>query len=191
MTHKFNEKNMKKLDNPIRRKKLPPKQTLLNLGLSDGDIIADIGCAIGYFSLPASDIVGDSGKVYAIDISKAMLDVLKNKINENNITNITLIQSKEYDFGLDENSVNFAFMCNVLHEIENKERFLNEIKNILNNNGKISIIEWAKKETEFGPPIDHRLSRQECNELLINNGFNEISVTDIGNDFYSITGVKA
>ncbi len=190
MTHKFDEKNMKKLDNPNRRKKLPPKQTLLNLGLSNGDIIADIGCGIGYFSIPASEIVGDSGKVFAIDISKAMLDVLKNKISDNQITNISLIQSKEYNFGLAENSVNVAFMCNILHEIDDKDKFINEIKNILMTNGKVAIIEWAKKETESGPPIDHRLSYDECKELLINNGFKEINNIEIGNDFYSITGTN-
>ena len=74
MTHKFDAKNRHKLDNPKRREMLPPEKTLIRLGLKQGDIVADIGCGIGYFTIPAANIVGDSGKVFAMDISPEMLE---------------------------------------------------------------------------------------------------------------------
>ena len=61
MTHKFDAKNKHKLDNEKRRELLPPDETLIKLGLHEGDIMADIGCGIGYFTIPASKIAGDSG----------------------------------------------------------------------------------------------------------------------------------
>ena len=80
MSHKFDAKNKHKLDNETRRKMLPPEQTLLSLGLKEGDIMADIGCGIGYFAVPASKIVGKSGKVFAMDILPEMLEEVHVKI---------------------------------------------------------------------------------------------------------------
>ena len=42
MAHKFNPKDLHKLDNPERRRLLPPAETLEGLGLRRNDIIADI-----------------------------------------------------------------------------------------------------------------------------------------------------
>lgn len=75
MKKTFDVKNMHKLDNPKRRELLPPDQTLRKLGIKEGEIIADIGCGIGYFTLPASKMVGEKGKIYAMDISAEMLQV--------------------------------------------------------------------------------------------------------------------
>jgi len=61
MANKFDINNKNKLDNPKRRESLPPYDILKTLGLQEGDIFADIGCGIGYFSIPAADIVGSKG----------------------------------------------------------------------------------------------------------------------------------
>ena len=55
--HKFDFKDRHKLDNAERRKNLPPHRTLLDLGLKENDIMADLGSGIGYFTFPASGIV--------------------------------------------------------------------------------------------------------------------------------------
>ena len=67
MVHKFNPANKKKLDDPWRRENLPPILTLEKLGLIPGDTMADLGCGIGYFTIPAAEIVRESYKVFALD----------------------------------------------------------------------------------------------------------------------------
>ncbi len=57
MAHKFNVKDMQKLDSPERRKILPPEETLIKIGLNKNQIFIDIGCGIGYFSIPASKLL--------------------------------------------------------------------------------------------------------------------------------------
>ncbi|VDN47199.1 Methyltransferase domain-containing protein (fragment) [Petrocella atlantisensis] len=44
-----------------------------------------------------------------------------------------------------------------MHEIDDKITFLNEIKRILINGGKIAVVEWIKRESDWGPPVNHRL----------------------------------
>lgn len=190
MTHKFDIKNKHKLDNEKRRELLPPKQTLVNLKLENGDTMADIGCGIGYFTIPASEIVGRSGKVYAMDISPEMLQDVEIKIKENNISNIEIILTEENDLKLEDNKVNLAFLGNVLHEAYEKESFLNDVKRILCSKGKIAIVEWEKINSEFGPPIDHRIDRMDLVKLLDTLEFSNITTIDIGEDFYGIIAQK-
>ena len=126
MAHKFNPKDMQRLDSPERRKILPPKKTLNMIGLNKNQIFIDIGCGIGYFSIPASKSVGIKGKVYALDTSIEMIQELERRISENKITNIETIISDPYDFKLNSDIATFAFMANVLHEVDEKEIFLKE-----------------------------------------------------------------
>jgi len=190
MKHKFDAKNKHKLDNEKRRELLPPDTTLISLGLQEGDIMADIGCGIGYFSIPASKIVGDFGKIFALDILQEMLQDVEIKIKENNISNIETILTYENDLKLEDNKISFAFLSNVLHEAEEKDKFLSEIKRIIAPNGKIAIVEWQKINSEFGPPIDHRLDKVDLINILTLLEFSNISTIDIGENFYGLIAQK-
>jgi FkbM family methyltransferase len=190
MTHKFDAKNKHKLDNENRRELLPPEETLIKLGLHEGDVMADIGCGIGYFTIPASKIVGDNGKVFAMDILPEMLQDVGKKIKDNNISNIEIILTEENDLKLEDNKVTFAFISTVLHEADEKENFLNEIKRIISPKGRIAIVEWQKINSEFGPPIEHRLDKVDLIKILDTVGFSNISTIDIGENFYGLIAEK-
>jgi len=186
MAHKFDAKNKHKLANEKRRELLPPEQTLIRLGLHEGDIMADIGCGIGYFSIPASKIVGDSGQILALDILPEMLQDVEMKIKENNISNIKTILTEENDFKLGDDKITIAFISTVLHEVNEKEKFLIEIKRNLSPKGRIAIVELQKITSEFGPPIGHRLDKMDLIEILDTLEFLNISTIDIGENFYGL-----
>lgn len=190
MAHKFDVKNKNKLDNAKRREMLPPFKILSDMRLKEGDVMADIGCGIGYFTFPASEIVGESGKIYAMDISSEMLEDVDKKAKEDNISNIVTVQTEENDFKIDAEILNLAFISNVLHETENKEKFLKEVKRVLSDGSKIGIIDWQKMESEFGPPLEHRLSQEYVKNLLEDMGFKNINTESIGEYFYAVTGEK-
>ena len=190
MAHRINVKEMHKLDSPERRKILPPKETLYNSGLTKNDIFIDIGCGIGYFSIPASKIVGPKGKVYALDRSIEMLEELKKRIIEKKIENIMPILTKDYDFIIDSEIGTFALMSNVLHEVDDKTILLEETSRVLKNGGTFCIIEWQKKETEKGPPIEHRISESEVKELLEKTAFKLIDSYPIAENFTTYISKK-
>lgn len=190
MAHKFDVKKKHKLDNAERRKILPPFEILTGIELREGDVMADIGCGIGYFTFPASEIVGKSGKVFAMDISSEMLEEVNKKVEENNVSNIVTVQTEENDFKVLAKTATIAFISNVLHETEDKEKFLDEVYKILKNNGRIAIIEWEKVESEFGPPTEHRLCEEYVQDLLKAKGFRNINTKKVGEHFYTVTGEK-
>lgn len=187
-THKFDVKNKNKLTSESRRKVLPPEKTLINLGLHEGDTMADIGCGVGYFTIPAAEIVGGSGKIFAMDISSEMLKEVQSKIEKNNISNIETVVTEENDLKIENDKVSFAFISFVLHEADNKEKFLKEIRRIISPKGRIAIIEWKKVNSEFGPPLEHRLDEVVSVKLLNNIGFKNVSSVDIGENFYALVG---
>lgn len=190
MMHKFNPAHKNKLDNDWRRKVIPPKPTLEKLGLLSEDIVADVGCGIGYFSVPAAEIVSSRNKVYALDTSKEMLTEVERRAEIVGISNIVVIETEEYDLKLQDESVSFVLIVTVLHEIINKERFLKEANQILKPSGRLAVIDWEKKQTEMGPPIDHRIDKQEAMEFLKSSGFEVSMELGIADVFYGLVAVK-
>ena len=75
-------------DDPERTKWQNPKSILKDLGLEAGNTFIDMGCGQGFFALPAAEIVGPNGKVYAIDTNREAVRILKRKAKERGLTNL-------------------------------------------------------------------------------------------------------
>ncbi|MFT3984618.1 MAG: methyltransferase domain-containing protein [Lachnospiraceae bacterium] len=190
MKHKFKAVNKSKLDSPKRREALPILKIIAEAGIEKSVNIADIGCGIGYFTFPLAEAVGEEGLVYAIDVETEMLADIINKMGENHIKNVIPVISQEYDLKLEDHSVKYAFLCTVLHEVNMREKFLKEVNRILAANGEVIIIEWVKKETDYGPPKDHRLEESIIRRNLQRAGFNQSKIIDLNEYFYMIKAVK-
>ncbi len=171
------------LDTPKRRRILPPYKTLKESGLQKGDIMADIGCGIGYFSIPAAKIVGNSGKIIAIDPSEKMLDDLMKRIKKEKIMNIEVKKSLAYQFPIQDAFVTFALLSNVFHEIDDKSKFLKEVYRIVKTKGRFCIVDYEKKDTVTGPPVEDRLSVREVKIYLKETGFSFIKSITISSTF--------
>ncbi|OPX88833.1 MAG: Demethylmenaquinone methyltransferase [Pelotomaculum sp. PtaB.Bin104] len=190
MAHKFTAKSKHKLDNEQRRSLMPPYETLQKFGLASGADVADIGCGIGYFTIPAGKIVGSSAIVYALDILPEMLAEVAGRAAETGLTNIRTIQVGEYDFKLADRAVDFIIMSNVLHETDDHDLFFSEALRILRAGGRMAVIEWRKIAGSPGPPIEHRLSPEEVRDLALKRGMEEFYSIDFGQGQYGLVFVK-
>ena len=190
LAHKFNVNNRHKLDNEKRRAALPPHETLIQLGYKEGVDLADIGCGIGYFSIPAALIGGSTAKIFAVDVSQEMLQEVEIRAIDANVNNIYTVKSEEYKFNLKADSVNFVLISLVLHEIDDKALFIKKITEILKTTGTIGIIEWQVIANGNGPQLNHRISYHEITELLKKAGYQNILNTNISEDYYGLTATK-
>jgi ubiquinone/menaquinone biosynthesis C-methylase UbiE len=190
MAEKFDVNQRHKLDNPRRREMLPPEEVLAAFNLTPGTTLADIGCGIGYFTFPAAKLLGPGGKVYAMDISATMLSEVDMKRQQEGIINIETVQTGEYDLRLKPGTADTGLLCNVLHEIEDKDCFLKEIFRILKTEGRIIIIEWRKQPGAWGPPLEERMGEPEAAGLLDKNGFTNIIIQPMKTDFYTVQAYK-
>lgn len=181
--HKFNIKNIEKLDNPERRRAMPPEETLEKLKIKDDGTLLDVGCGIGYFTIPAANLIRKN-KIIGIDIVKEILEVAEDRLQ--GITNIEFRQCEEYSFPVENNSIKYVFACNVIHEVEDKKRYFDEINRVLQETGYLLIIEWNKKQMPVGPPINERISKDEMIELCNRVGLELIEGLDISVNNYGL-----
>jgi len=190
MPHKFNPRKRWKLDSPERISFLPPEELLYLLGLEKNMIMLDVGAGTGYFSVPASRIVGTYGRVIALDTEAEMIAEINEKIDGYKIRNMETVLSTEYDFNIDGESADFALLCQVLHEVEDWHLFLEEVCLSLKQGGVIGIIEWIPGEADMGPPPEERIEPRILKKLLESAGFADIETGEFNEYFYTARARK-
>ncbi len=150
-----------------------PNELLSHINLQPNWVIADVGCGRGFFTIPLAYRVQ---KVYGIDVKQEKLNDLKSNFEELQLTNIVPLLGDTKLIPIDNNIVDFLISVNTLHEFENKDHMINEMRRVLKPNGKALISDFDKRDTGFGPPILNRLSRNETTTLLENTGFKILQV---------------
>jgi len=154
----------KKASNPKNK----PYKIIKAIELKRGQNIADIGAGGGYFSLRFAKIVGNEGKVYAVDTNPKFLQFIKNIANEKKLNNIiTILANKKLN--LPEEKLDFIFMRNITHHISNRVEYFKGLKRFLKPSGKVIIIEYRKGKFFtfrglFGHHVSKRILIQEMEE---------------------------
>ncbi len=110
-----------------------------------GQVFMDFGCGTGSFTLPAARLVGKTGKVYAVDCFPRQLKMVENKSRRNGLTNVeTLLTSGS--IALPEQSVDVIWMCDVLHEITDRQAVLAELHRVLRQDGTLVIYDGMREK---------------------------------------------
>lgn len=149
-----------------------PEDILRTLELNHNLIdVAEFGCGYGTFTIPTSKTI--KGTVYAIDIEEEMIKRVVERRNEGKLNNIkTMLRDFVHEgSGLEDKSVDYAMLFNILHA-EKPEELLKEAYRILKPEGKLGVIHWNyDKETPRGPPMTIRPRPEQCVKWAIEVGF--------------------
>ncbi|WP_243679442.1 methyltransferase domain-containing protein [Vulcanisaeta souniana] len=122
------------------------KYDFLKPYVSNGMVIADLGCGDGYYCNFFKDY---ASRLYCVDVDEVAIEDVRRKFS--NYSNVTILNEDVTSTSIPSNSVDLAFMSNVFHDIEDKEAAVREISRILRPGGKLLIIEF-KEGVVFGPP---------------------------------------
>ena len=185
----FNPAHMAKLESPERYRILPPFRTLKVMCLKEDDVMIDIGCGTGYFTLPASEITGPKGRVIGVDISEEMLNEVRGKIN-NHSSNIELLLSDNVQLPVRDSLGTFALLANVLHEADDMMVMLSEANRVLKPGGRLAVIEWEKRDMPMGPPIEHRLHQDDIMNMVTEAGFRMAKISPAGDYHIAVSAIK-
>lgn len=129
-----------RLDTRMRRWLQNPKR-ILKPYIEEGMTVLDFGCGPGFFSVGLAQMVGESGRVIAVDLQEGMLQKLRDKIKGTELEKrITLHKCEENKIGISEN-IDFVLAFYIVHEVVNKEGLFAEIETILKPNGQLLIVE--------------------------------------------------
>ncbi len=143
-------------NNPKREQWENSQKIMGLLPFKEGDKIADIGSGSGFYSYRFSKIVGEKGRVYALDIKEDHIAFIKDFIDKEGINNITPIKNEPDKLKIGE-EVDYGFMCSLYHIIygvsSQKERdiFINNVKDSLKNDGLLVLIDNGPVEDQQLP----------------------------------------
>jgi SAM-dependent methyltransferase len=133
--------------------------------------LVEIGCGYGTFTIPAAQAI--TGNLYAYDIEKEMIDIIKQKAARKHLNNIIPFRRDilSRTTGLPDNSADYTMLFNILHH-DSPLDLLNEANRILKPNGKLGIIHWRSDiPTPRGPDLSIRPKPEQILEWIANLNF--------------------
>jgi ubiquinone/menaquinone biosynthesis C-methylase UbiE len=163
-----------------------PVANLAKVGLIDGMKVVDIGAGSGFYSIEAAKRVGSSGRVYAVDVQKDLLERLRTVASNQGVRNIEVVWGNAEKIGgtkLRESIADRVIASNVLFQIEKPDDFCLELKRILKPGGKVLVIDWS----EVSPMSPQNLvSAAKAQALFVKNGFKFEDSFNAGDHHYGL-----
>jgi len=144
---------------------LPPMNILKEVGIKSGFHVLDYGCGPGSYIIPLAELVGESGKIYALDIHPLAIQSVQSIAAKKQLTNVETIRS-DCKTGLPDNSVDVVLLYDILHSFGKPNEVLTELQRVLKPDGILSLSDHHHhmKENEIISKItdksSFRLSRK-------------------------------
>ena len=150
------------------------------LGVVSGSHVADIGAGSGFFTTRLATAVGDSGRVYAVDVNPISLRELKETLGSS-VTNVEIVRGDENDPHLPPGRLDAALIVNAYHEFAEYREMLQRIKAALKPGGRLVLIEpiprGALETTRALQTKNHTIAIELAEADLVDAGF-EIVLRD-------------
>lgn len=165
-----------------------PVKNLKAFDLREDMIVADLGAGSGFYTIPVAQMV-PRGKVYAIEIQKDFLITIKNKAVESHLNNIEYLLGdveKKGGTKIKDKIIDAVIASNILFQVEDKDKFVEEIKRILKPRGKLLLIDWFNNSSGIGASFDKIIPKNKAREMFERKGFVWQRDIDAGTHHYGI-----
>lgn len=159
------------LTRPERIAEEQPDRMLAALHLAPGMTVADIGAGVGYHAIKMAAIVGDAGRVYATDIQREMLAMLRGELEKRHVVNVTPVLSGDTATGLPKGSIDLALMVDVYHELGQPERFLASLREALKPEGRLALVEFRGEDPSVPIKEEHKMTAEQVIREMESAGF--------------------
>ncbi len=164
-----------------------PAANISHLGLAEGMKVIDLGAGSGFYTMEAAKRVGTSGRVYAVDVQKDLLERIRSTGTAQGFRNIEVIWGNAEKIGgtkLREGLADRVVASNVLFQIEKPDDFALEIKRILKHGGKVLVVDWSDI-SPLGPKVNFPAAKAQA--LFEKAGFVLDQTFGAGDHHYGLT----
>ncbi len=151
---------LERLLSPDRDEWQKPDEVIEALKI-EGRTVAEVGAGPGYFTLRLAEAVGRKGTVLAVEVEPKLLGILRDRLDENEVSNVTPVLALAEDPLLPRASCDVILAVNSFHHFHELPAYLRKLKGALKRRGRIVNVDFHDRETPVGPPVDHRLSRSD------------------------------
>jgi ubiquinone/menaquinone biosynthesis C-methylase UbiE len=132
----------------LRDLRLPRMEILKEVGIQTGSRVLDFGCGPGSYVPAVSEMVGPSGKVYALDIHPLAVQGVQRAVSRRGLSNVETILS-DCRTGLPDESVDVALLYDMCHDAAEPEAVLKELHRVLKPDGILSFNDHHMKDEEI------------------------------------------
>ena len=146
------------VDKMVKRFEIESREVYVNreaiaaaCGVKPGDVVADVGAGTGVFTRLFSELVGDEGWVYAVDIAPRLVGHIVSQAEAADTTNITGVVCAENSISLPANSVDLVFLCDTYHHFEFPKTSLVSIAKALRPGGRLVVIDFERIKGKSRP----------------------------------------
>lgn len=142
--------------------------------IREGEVVADFGAGSGFFMQALSEATGATGRVYACEIQKGLVEKLSASAHAAGLSNIhplwcDLEEMNGIKIWSDE--VDVAVLINTLFMIEDKETAIAEMGRTVRKGGKFFVVDWSESFGGMGPTPEMVIAAEEVKVLFESRGF--------------------
>ena len=173
LVHRFEDpaRWAKEFDDPARDAWQKPAELVAALGLAPGATVADLGAGTGYFSSRLSRAVGASGAVLAADTEPALAEHLRHRAEQEGLANVVPILASADNPRLPAAASDVVLIVDTWHHIDDRVKYARRLAAALKPGGRVAIVDWQKRELPVGPPLDHKLAREQVIDEMTQAGY--------------------
>lgn len=162
------------LERSARESEERPQLVLDALKIREGQTVADLGCGSGYYAFRMAQLVGRSGKVFAIDIEQRMLQFVRQRAEREAVTNIETILAMDSDPNLPPDSTDLLLMVDVYHELEHPFEVMEKVRQALKPGGRVALVEYRAEDPKVMIKAVHKMTEKQVIAEMRAAGFRHI-----------------
>ena len=150
-----------------------PDIVVSHFHIRDGDMVADFGAGSGYFLSALSKRVG-SGRVYACEIQKGLIEKIGEQARRLGLTNVHPLWcdlEETNGIKIKDATIDIGILANTFFQIEDKVVALEEMSRTMRPGGKVVVIDWTDSFNGMGPAPQHVITESECKTLFEANSY--------------------
>jgi len=167
------------LERPERESEEQPAAAIAALGISAGQVVADVGAGSGFYTVRLAERVGPTGRVFATDIQPEMLSLLRTRVSRARLDNVELVLSVDADPRLPEGLFDLVLMVDVYHELARPQEVLRKLRASLKPDGRLVLVEFRKESAWVPIREEHKMSVKEARMELEAEGYRFDRVIDV------------
>lgn len=166
-------------DDPTRDAWQKPAEVVAALGLAPGATVADLGAGTGYFSRHLSAAVGAGGAVLAADTEPALVEYLRRRAEQEGLANVVPILASADNPRLPAGATDVVLIVDTWHHLDDRVAYARRLTAALKPGGRVAIVDWQKRELPVGPPLDHKLAREQVIDEMTQAGYQLATEPDL------------
>lgn len=148
---------------------MKPQLIMDTIEVKAGMVIGEVGAGHGYFTFKLSDRVGDTGKIYANDIRKSVLETIEEKCEDENIKNIITVLGETEDPLFPREDLDMIVMMMVYHDLEKPVIFFKNLKKYLKQDANVIVID--RDPDRWGEGWDHFMTKEAILDSVQKSGY--------------------